>query len=87
MKVVNLFANVRNKQGQIVRDLTKEDFLLDEDGQPQTIGYFAQESDLPLTLGLMIDTSGSQRNLIEQERSASFASSSRYCGRRKTLPS
>ena len=72
VKVVNLFANVRNKQGAIVRDLTKDDFLLDEEGQPQTIGYFAQESDLPLTLGLMVDTSGSQRNLIDQERAASY---------------
>jgi VWFA-related protein len=72
VKVVNLFANVRDKKGAIVRDLTKNDFDLDEEGQPQTIGYFAQESDLPLTLGLMVDTSGSQRNLIEQERAASF---------------
>lgn len=72
VKVVNLFANVRNKKGEIVRDLTKDDFLLDEEGRPQTIGYFSQESDLPLTLGLMVDTSGSQRNLIEQERAASY---------------
>src|SRR4051794_13237968 len=72
VKVVNLFANVRNKKGEIVRDLTKDDFLLDEEGRPQTIKYFAQESGLPLTLGLMVDTSGSQRNLIEQERAASY---------------
>ena len=72
VKVVNLFANVRDKKGAIVRNLTKDDFLLDEEGQPQTIGYFSQESDLPLTLGLMVDTSGSQRNLIEEERAASF---------------
>ncbi|HEY1496398.1 MAG TPA: VWA domain-containing protein [Candidatus Solibacter sp.] len=72
VKVVNLFANVRNKKGEIVRDLTKDDFLLDEEGHPQTIAYFSQESDLPLTLGLMVDTSGSQRNLIDQERAASY---------------
>jgi VWFA-related protein len=72
VKVVNVFATVRNKQGQIVRDLTKDDFVLDEDGRPQTIAYFSQESNLPLTLGLLIDTSGSQRRLIGQERSASF---------------
>jgi VWFA-related protein len=72
VKVVNLFANVRNKKGEIVRDLTKDDFLLDEEGRPQTIAYFSQESDLPLTLGLMVDTSGSQRNLIDQERAASY---------------
>ncbi len=72
VKVVNLFANVRNKSGGIVKDLTKDDFLLDEDGRAQAITYFSQESDLPLTLGLLVDTSGSQRRLIEEERSASF---------------
>ena len=72
VKVVNLFANVRNKAGAIVKDLTKDDFLLDEDGRAQDIRYFSQESDLPLTLGLLVDTSGSQRRLIEEERAASY---------------
>ena len=72
VKVVNLFATVRDKQGQVVRDLTKDDFQLQEDRRPQTIKYFSQESDLPLTLGLLVDVSGSQRNLIPEERSASF---------------
>ena len=71
VKVVNVFANVRNKKGEIVRDLTKDQFQLDEDGRPQTIKYFSQESDLPLTLGLLVDTSGSQRRLIGEERDAS----------------
>src|SRR4051812_23830269 len=72
VKVVNVFAKVRNKKGEIVKDLTKDDFLLDEDGVPQKIKYFAQESDLPLTLGLLVDTSGSQRRLIDEERAASY---------------
>ncbi len=72
VKVVNLFATVRDKQGVIVRDLTKDDFLLQEDRRPQNIKYFSQESDLPLTLGLLVDVSGSQRRLIPEERSASF---------------
>lgn len=72
VKVVNLFANVRNKKNEIVRDLTKDDFALDEDGRPQVIKYFSQESDLPLTLGLLVDTSGSQRRLIGEERDASY---------------
>ena len=71
VKVVNLYANVRDKKGEIVKDLTKDDFLLDEDGRPQTIQYFSQESNLPLTLGLLVDTSGSQRRLIGEERDAS----------------
>jgi VWFA-related protein len=72
VKVVNLYANVRDKNGAIVKDLAKEDFLLDEDGRAQEIRYFSQESDLPLTLGLLVDTSGSQRRLIEEERAASY---------------
>jgi VWFA-related protein len=62
---------VRNKQGEIVRNLTKDDFTLEEDDRPQTIGYFARETDLPLTLGLLVDTSMSQRRVLDQERSAS----------------
>ncbi len=72
VKVVNLFATVRDRKGEIVRDLTKNDFLLDEDGHPQTIRYFSQESDLPLTLGILIDTSGSTRRVLPDERSASY---------------
>jgi VWFA-related protein len=70
--VVNLFATVRDKNGQIVRNLTKDDFLLDEDGRPQTISYFSRETDLPLTLGLLVDTSGSERREIPDERRASI---------------
>src|SRR5215813_5709083 len=73
VKVVNLFATVRDKKGNIVKDLNKEDFKLSQDGQPQTIRYFARETDLPLTLGLLVDTSMSQRRMIDQERTASFA--------------
>jgi len=71
VKVVNVLASVRTKHGEIARDLTKDDFELEEDGRPQTISYFSRESDLPLTLGLLVDTSGSQRRVLDQERSAS----------------
>jgi VWFA-related protein len=71
VKVVNVLATVRDKHGEIVRGLTKDDFLLAEDGRPQTIGYFSPESDLPLILGLLVDTSLSQRRVLGQERSAS----------------
>jgi VWFA-related protein len=73
VKVVNLLASVRDKHGQIVNTLTKDDFKLEEDGRPQTIRYFAKETDLPLTLGLLVDTSMSQRRVLEQERIASYA--------------
>jgi VWFA-related protein len=72
VSVVNVLATVRNKQGQIVRDLSKEDFKLEEDNRPQVIRYFSAQSDLPLTLGLLVDTSGSQRRLLDTERRASY---------------
>ncbi len=72
VKVVNIFATVRDKKGAVVNGLAREDFVLEEDGRPQTIRYFAQETDLPLTLGLLVDTSGSTRNVLPDEREASF---------------
>ena len=72
VKVVNVLATVRNKQGQIVQNMNKDDFTLEEDGRPQTISYFSRETDLPLTLGLLIDTSMSQRRVLGQERTASY---------------
>lgn len=72
VKVVNIFATVRDKLGHVVNDLTQSDFLLDEDGRTQTIRYFTRETDLPLTLGLLVDTSGSQRNVLADERLASY---------------
>ncbi len=72
VKLVNVIATVRNKKGDIVRNLTKDDFVLEEDGRPQTIEYFAQESNLPLTLGLLVDTSMSQRRVLGDERKASY---------------
>jgi VWFA-related protein len=72
VKVVSLFATVRDKQGKIVKGLGKDDFTLDEDGRPQVIRYFSQESNLPLTLGLLVDTSGSQRRVLGEERTASY---------------
>jgi VWFA-related protein len=71
VKVVTLPVTVRDKHGQIVRNLTKDDFALEEDGRPQTIKYFSQEANLPLTLGLLVDTSLSQRNVLDEERNAS----------------
>ena len=62
---------VRDKHGKIIRDLTKDDFTLQEDGRPQTIKYFSQETNLPLTLGLLVDTSRSQTGVLEAERNAS----------------
>ena len=72
VKVVNVLATVRNKTGSLAGNLNQDDFSLSEDGRPQTIRYFARESDLPLTLGLLVDTSGSQRRVLDAERGASL---------------
>jgi len=73
VKTVSILATVRDKKGKIVSNLTKDDFALDEDGRAQTIDYFAHESDLALRLGLLIDTSLSQRKVLDQERTASYS--------------
>ena len=71
VNVVTLPVTVRDKKGKIVRDLTKDDFDLEEDGKPQAIRYFSQETNLPLTVGLLVDTSMSERDNMDRERSAS----------------
>lgn len=66
--VVQLFFNVKDKRGALIPSLTKDDFALAEDGKPQTIKYFKAESDLPLTLGILIDSSGSQQRVLDMEK-------------------
>jgi VWFA-related protein len=68
VNVVQLFFNVKDKHSALIPNLTKNDFDVAEDGKPQTIKYFTAESNLPLTLGIMIDASGSQRNVIDMEK-------------------
>ena len=69
--LVTLPVTVRDKNGKTVTGLTKDDFTLSEDDRPETIKYFSVDTDLPLTLGLVVDTSMSLRDSLEQERSAS----------------
>ena len=72
-QLVNLPVIVRDKNGALIQNLTKDDFALSVDGHPQTIRYFDKDNDLPLTLGLLVDTSGSVRSALEDERTASEA--------------
>lgn len=72
VRVVNVLATVRDAKSQVIRNLEKSDFTLVEDKRPQTIQYFSRETDLPLTIGLMVDTSLSQTKVLDAERSASF---------------
>jgi VWFA-related protein len=73
VKTVSVPVTVHDKHGKIISNLTKEDFVVEEDGRPQTVNYFAREKDLPLRLGLLVDTSLSQRRVLEEERNASYS--------------
>ncbi len=77
VEVVQLFFNVKDKHGALIPSLTKDNFDLAEDGKPQTIKYFKAETDLPLTLGILIDSSGSQMRVLDMEKTvgASFLES------------
>lgn len=66
--VVQLFFNVKDKKGGLIPKLTRGDFDIFEDNKPQTIKYFTAESDLPLTLGILIDSSGSQQRVLPMEK-------------------
>jgi len=68
VNVVQLFFNVKDKRGALIPNLTKDDFEILEDGKPQTIKYFAAESNLPLTLGILIDSSASQTRVLRMEK-------------------
>jgi VWFA-related protein len=64
---------VRDKKGALVQNLTRSEFALSADGHPETIRYFDKDNDLPLTLGLLVDTSGLVRSALDDERTASEA--------------
>jgi VWFA-related protein len=77
VNLVNLFATVRDKHKAIVPGLKQDDFQIYEDGQLQEITNFSAESNLPITLGMLIDTSGSEYFLLSAEKDAA----SRFFGR------
>ena len=67
---VNIFATVRDKHKAIVTNLKQDDFEVYEDGQVQEISYFSADTNLPLTIGLLIDTSGSETYMLSAEKDA-----------------
>jgi len=67
-QVVNVYAVVRTKHGQLIPDLNKNDFEIKEDNIPQQIRYFSRETDTPLTLAIMVDTSPSQGRVLDTEK-------------------
>jgi VWFA-related protein len=72
--VVNLLFNTKDKSGHLMPNLPKDSFQVFEDGRPQAIKYFKAETDLPLTVGILLDTSYSMDRVlpIEKEVGAQF---------------
>lgn len=68
VNLVNVFFTVKDHHGALVPNLTQGEFDVLEDGKPQTIKYFAAETNLPLTLGLLIDSSGSMQRMLPEEK-------------------
>jgi VWFA-related protein len=72
-RLINIPVVVLDKKGALVQNLTKDDFVLEVDKKPASISAFSASADLPLTLGLLVDTSATQRDSIEEERAAGAA--------------
>ena len=70
VKLVSVFVNVADHNGALVGGLKRDDFALFEDGRPQDIAVFERQSELPLSLTLAIDTSGSVRKDMSEEAGA-----------------
>ena len=70
VRLVSVFVNVADQNGGIVAGLSRDDFVLTEDGRPQQIAVFERQSELPLNLTLAIDTSGSVRKDLSEEQDA-----------------
>jgi VWFA-related protein len=70
VNLVDMFFTVKDKNGNLVPHLTKADCAIAEDKVPQTLKSFVAETDLPLTLGILLDTSGSQQRVLPLEQDA-----------------
>jgi len=72
VELVNVLVTVTDKKNRLITDLTKDDFRIFEDGRPQQIRFFSRETDLPLRIGLLIDTSNSIRGRLHFEQEAAI---------------
>jgi VWFA-related protein len=70
--LVNVLVTVTNKRNRLENGLSKEDFKVFEDNKPQTIRYFSRETDLPLRMGVLVDTSASIRDRLRFEQEAAI---------------
>jgi len=71
--LVNVLCTVTDRRGRLIPNLTKDDFIIEEDGKRQEIVSFSKENELPLTLALLIDTSGSVREVLPAEKETATA--------------
>jgi len=71
--LVNLLCTVTDRKGRLVPNLTKDDFIIEEDGKRQEIFKFAKENELPLTLAMLLDTSSSVREVLTEEKETASA--------------
>lgn len=72
VKLVELYTTVTDKSGRLARGLTEDQFKVSEDGRPQTISKFELVEDLPLTLGLVVDTSTSMADALSEAKQAAL---------------
>jgi len=72
--LINVFATVRDKKNGVITNLSQQDFKIFEDGVEQKVDFFSKEMNLPITLAILIDTSGSMQNILgaEQDAAARF---------------
>ena len=71
--LVNVQFSVTDRRGRLIPGLKAEDFVIEEDGKRQEIVHFARENELPLTIGMLIDTSPSVRPVFEEEKQTAVA--------------
>ena len=85
--LVNVLFTTTDKKGKFIPDLKKDDFKVYEDGKLQPITNFSAETNLPLTIALLVDTSGSVRDRLrfEQEAAIEFFSSTLIRGKDRAL--
>jgi VWFA-related protein len=69
--LINISIVVHDKKGSLIESLSKDDFVLQVDHKPYSISSFSKGADLPLTVGLLVDTGSSQRESLDEERAAS----------------
>ena len=77
VRLVNIYATVIDSTGRYVNGLKNTDFLVEEDGRRQTLTHFEQNQDTPVSLGVLLDTSGSMTAAMPVPHKARFEVSPR----------